>query len=300
MPLASILLPFLLAGTGAPTDRDLYGRTLERALERAQTELQGSLDLVVDHSRWENPWKATSEHYEVRTTHSYALAVEMARSLEFLRGEMVKLLGERSNPSGKAAIWIFPTLNAYNTFGQPYDTHSSFYGAFYAADQADRPVATYYTSNRTQLGMWVTHGALHQFLDQAFGSQQLDPWISEGLAGYFALHWNWDFGKRELANRVAQKRAFPLERLIGDPINAYGPDNAEERFLELGMLFHFLLSYCEATRTGDGENASGPFRDFLRAAVRGEDVRRSEFARSLDQDLLMREDEFRSCDFAAR
>jgi hypothetical protein len=74
VPLASILLPFLLAGTGAPTDRDLYGRTLERALERAQTELQGSLDLVVDHSRWENPWKATSEHYEVRTTHSYALA----------------------------------------------------------------------------------------------------------------------------------------------------------------------------------------------------------------------------------
>jgi hypothetical protein len=297
VPLALLTLSFLLAGT-ADRAPDLYHRTLTRALERAQTELEGSLDLTVDHSRWEDPWKATSEHYEVRTTHSYALASEMARNLEFLRSEMVKLLGEDTRPPGKSAIWIFPSLNAYNTFGQPYDTHSSFYGSFYAPEHPDRPVASYYTSNFTQLGMWVTHGAVHQFLDQSIGSRQLDAWIVEGLAGYFALHWDWAFGKHELANRVAQKRALPLERLVGDPIAAYNVETAEGRFLELGMLFHYLLSYCEGTRTGEGENASGPFRDFLRNVVRGQDVSRWEFARSLDEDLLMIEDEFRSCDFA--
>ncbi len=293
-------LLFLASTAVSPSDpEDLYRRCVERSLERAQTELLARIDLWADHSRWEDPWVVTTEHFEVRTVESHALAAEMGKGLEYMRGEWEKLLGRGSAAGGKARIWIFPDLAAYNAFGQSYAEHTSMYGSFYADQHPDRPVATYFTPNQTLLGMWITHSATHQFVEQGFGTQP-PLWIAEGLAAYFALHWDWDYGARELERLDATKRFIPLERLTADPIQAYLP-TADERLIELGMFFHYLLDSCEETKTGaGGDPEAAPFRDFLRAVVRGQDPSRTEVARVLEEDAALIEQDFRSFDFAAR
>ena len=75
----------------------------------------------------------------------------------------------------------------------------------------------------------------------------------------------------------------------------------DDRFIELGMLFHFLLNSCEATRDGaTGDPTTGPFREFLRAAVRGQDVSESEFLQTFEEAAGLLEEEFRSFDFTKR
>ena len=37
------------------------------------------------------------------------------------------------------------------------------------ADHPERPVATYQSDNWAELWMWVSHAAVHRYLDQAFG-----------------------------------------------------------------------------------------------------------------------------------
>ena len=276
-----------------------YRRVLARALERAEKQLLASANFDVDHSRWDDPWIVQTEHYEVRSTKSYSQARSIADGSELMRGEFVKLLGEgRAGRTGRQAIWIYPTLSAYKTFGNANGAeHSSFWGSYYASADAALPVATYDPNNPTQLGMWVTHSAVHQFLEQSFGSQR-ETWVDEGLASYFALFWDWHYGASEL-ERLKKARMFvPLERLVQEPIQAYA-EHTHERFIELGMLFHYLLNSCEVTKNGaGGDPTTGPFQEFLRAAVRGQDVSGTEFAKSFDEDAALLEQDFKDFDFA--
>jgi len=187
-------------------------------------------------------------------------------------------------------------MASYNQFGQSAAEHSSMYGSYYDAENAEQPVATYFTPNRNLLGMWITHGAVHQFLEQSFSTQP-PIWISEGLASYFALYWDWGFGARELKLLAAGPSFVPLERLLRDPIQAYTA-TADLRFIELGMLFNYLLNYCEDTKNGAGDGPdSGPFRDFLRAAVRGQDTSKTHFAEMLDEAADLLESDFKGFDF---
>ena len=297
----------LALGRGAPAvpagSDELYRRALSRTLQRAETEYLATLDLWVDHSRWDDPWLATSDHFEVRTIESYALAAEIAKSLEYLRGEWVKLLGTGNATAKKQAVWIFPNMAAYNQFGegmsdQDAAQHSSAYASFYAGENAEQPVVTYFTPNRTQLGMWITHGAVHQYLQQSFAARP-PTWISEGLASYFALYWDWSWGAQELKRLAAGPRFVRIERLAQDPLQAY-TGTADERFIELGMLFHYLLNFCPATKNGaEGQPDAGPFREFLRAAVRGEDVSRTHFAQMFDEAADLLESDLKEFDFAA-
>lgn len=281
-----------------PGQQDLYRRAMSRSLERAQAELLAATDLHADHSRWEDPWVATTEHYEVRTTRSWFQAAETARSLEFMRGEFEKLLGAATAPARKQPVWIFPTIGAYNQFGQQNGAeHSSLLGGFYSTQHPELPVVTYQIPNATQLGMWLTHAAVHAHLEQTFGAQR-EVWVDEGLASYFALYWDWAYGAREL-ERIERGRTWvPLERLVGEPLQAY-LTNPDDRFIELGMLFHFLLNSCEVTKNGaNGDPATGPFQEFLRAAVRGQDVSKSEFTQTFEEGSALLEQDFKAFDFA--
>ena len=280
--------------------RDLFRLAVERALGRAQADLLRTIDLWVDHSRWEDPWVIETEHYQVRTTHSRFTAADVGKNLEFMHGEFSKLLGGPAAPARKFRVWIFPDLTAYNEFGQDNGAeHSSMYGAFYSSTHAELPVATYFTPNRTLLGMWVTHGAVHQYLEQSYSST-LPLWISEGLASYFALYWDWAFGARELKRIVSSSSYVPLERLMRDPIQGY-VGSSDTRFIELGMFFHYLLSFREETRTSTvPDEDKGPFRDFLRAVVRGQDVSGSPVARMFGVELARIEEDFKSFDFGGQ
>jgi hypothetical protein len=297
-----LLLLSLIAGpvqgASAAKPPDLYRRAVARALERAQAELATGLRFDVDHSRWEDPWVVTTPHYEVRTTASYAQAAEVARSLEFMHGEIVKLLGEGRAPAGPRRVWILPSIGEYNRFGEQHGAeHSSMLGCFFAADHPEQPIVSYQNGNATLLGMWLTHGAVHQHLAQGFGPQR-ELWIEEGLASYFALFWDWSYGAREL-ERIQGTRGFvPLARLVREPLQAY-VGQAHERFIELGMLFHFLLNHCEATKNGAaGDPTTGPFQEFLRAAVRGQGVAETEFVQTFEEASELLEQDFKAFPFA--
>ncbi|NOT31603.1 MAG: hypothetical protein HOP15_14245 [Planctomycetes bacterium] len=295
------LLPVLLlasAQSGAVKPVDFYRSVVARAAERAHAEVRVALKFDVDHSRWEDPWVLTSAHYEVRTTHSYAQAAKISRDLEFMYAEFVKLLGEGPAQSAPRRVWVFPTLAAYNVFGNEVGAeHSSLLGTFFANQHPEQPVAAYQNGNPTLLGMWITHGALHQYLEQSFGPQRL-TWVDEGLAAYFSLFFDWAYAARELERIERGPSCVSLERLVREPIQAYA-NLPDDRFIQLGMLFHFLLNFCEATRNGaTGDPAAGPFQDSLRAAVRGKDVSEDEFMQSLEEAADLLEEDFKNFDFA--
>src|SRR5262245_66637221 len=102
----SIALLLALQGPTAPKPASIYQRVVARAIERAEAGLLDAVRFDVDHSRWEDPWVVTTNHYEVRTTRSYAQARTIADSAEYMRGEFVKLLGEgRGGRTARQAIW---------------------------------------------------------------------------------------------------------------------------------------------------------------------------------------------------
>jgi hypothetical protein len=144
--------------------------------------------------------------------------------------------------------------------------------------------------------MWVTHSATHQYLEQTFGNA-MPTWVSEGLASYFALYWDWEYGKRELRRLIDAGRLVPLRRLVAEPLPAY-VGSADARFIELGMLFHFLLNYCEGTKLGAaGDPDDGPFLQFLRASVRGQDTSKLVFVQTVEEAAELLEEDFKDCAF---
>ena len=295
-----VLLPVLaVQGSRPAPPPDLYRRVVDKAVERVQGELVSAAKFEVDHSRFEDPWIVTTEHYEVKATVSYAQTKKLADGLEFVRGEMVKLLGPGRNQPARSKVWIFPTMGDYNRFGQGNGAeHSSLLGGFYSTQNAEHPVASYQNGNDFQVGMWITHGAVHQFLEESFG-QQVEVWVDEGLASYFALFWDWSFGAHELARLQQTRRFVPLEHLVRDPIQAYAA-NPDDRFIELGMLFHYLLNFAEGARNGaTGDPATGPFQEFLRAAVRGQDTSQLEFVQTFEEAAALLEEDFKKFDFSA-
>lgn len=284
-------------GTKPPKAPDLYRRAVTRTLERVQRELSAGLEFEVDHSRWDDPWVVKTPHFEVRATGSYAETAEIARQLEFMHAEFVRVLGE-GNASAPMPIWIFPNIAEYNRFGNDFGAeHSSLLGSFFSTEHPELPVVTYQNGNYTRLGMWVTHSATHLYLERAFGPGR-PVWVDEGLASYFALYWDWSYGAQEL-ERIERGPTFvPLERLVRDPIQAYS-SRPDDRFTELGMLFNFLLNHCEATKNGaTGDPATGTFQEFLRAAVRGQDVAETEFMQTFEEAAALLEGDFKDFDFS--
>ena len=292
-----LALPLALPPGDGAADK-LYARAVQHAVERAQKELFAGVHFEVDHSVWDNPWVVTSAHYEVRTTHSYAQAAEISNGLELLYAEWTKLLGEGPAHAGLRRVWIFPGMADYNKFGTEAGAeHSSLTGCFFSDKHAEQPVATYQNGNPKLIAMWATHGAVHQYLLQRYGEQHL-TWVDEGLAAYFALFWDWDFATHEFARIVRGPTYVPLERLVSEPIQAY-KIKPEDRFIELGLLFRYLLNSCEATRNGaGGDPTTGPFQEFLRAAVRGQDVSETEFMQGFEEGAALLEEDFKSFDFS--
>ena len=298
-PLALAVLAAIATGSAASAaDGDeLYHRAIGRAIEQARGELIASRDLYVDHSTWADPWVVESEHYSVRTTASRYLAAKIANDLEYMLGQFQQLLGTDYAPRRRYPIWILPTLGDYNNLGGSADEHSSFYGSFLATDQPGSPVATYVIENETLLGMWITHTALHQYVRDAFNTT-LPTWISEGLASYFALFWDMNWGAAELSRLIAERRYVRLSHLTRAPISSYLQDG-ETRLHVLGMFFNYLLHHHPDTRQlPEGEPPlPASFADYLRRVVRGQSVRDTGFAALVSRNLDQIEAEFRGYDF---
>ena len=76
--------------------------------------------------------------------------------------------------------------------------------------------------------------------------------------------------RSELMRVMDNERYVPFGPLLGDGLPQYA-NFTHERFIELGMLFYYLLHFNEETRiTGEGEEPSpASFLDYLRAHLNG-------------------------------
>lgn len=289
MPLTLVFSALVLGlsspGPGSVFDPpDLYRKSVAKAIGRAQADLERSLELWADHSTWANAWRASTENYTVRTTASRHFGLDLAQGLETMLGHFDTLLAPTRRIDGPLEVFIFPSIAEYNQFGNDFGAeHSSAYGSFYAQGSPELAVGVLFDENLTLLRMWVTHSALHQYLDRAF-PRQPPTWVSEGLAAYFSLFWDNAYGISEIdrirKNRTAagtpaptgQELFVPLGALLTEGLNRY-VGNADNRFIQLGMLFTYLLVYREDTRTViDGDTvAQAPFAEYLRAILQGAD-----------------------------
>jgi hypothetical protein len=261
-----------------PAVGDATGSALDRALQQSVAKVRET-EPYEDHSTWENAWSVESDHYTVRTTDSYWMGQDLAAGLEVMRGHFLQVLGLESVPGERVPIWVFPELGAYNTLGgTKYAQHSSFYGSFFADQEPGRPVATLIPvpDNPTLLRMQITHSAVHRFLADAFPGHTPPVWIDEGLASYFALlYWEPDWCRSKFAEYRDAGRLTSLATLLNDGIQAYGDSTqAGVRFIELAVLFDYLLRIRDDTRTTAPTEAEqrAPFRDYLVATLRGQNT----------------------------
>lgn len=247
-----------------------------RALQEAQRRFEKSVDLWRDHSTWDSPWVARTGHFEVRTTVSHALAAELARSLH---AEMLPIfhreLGIDAVPPAPVRVQVYGTIDEYNAFCDANGgaEHGSFLGSHNATALPHQPVAVAWSENPVLLKMQVTHGVAHQYLAAVFPQRELPTWVDEGLAAYFASFWAWQWTLEEFEKLKARNGIPRLRQLLRDGIDAYGLDT-HARMIGLGMLFHYLLTFREDTRTAVGDDGSvrAPFRDWLRALLEGRDA----------------------------
>ena len=122
------------------------------------------MDLWEDHSTWEKAWEVAGENYRVRTTTSRFEAKDVAEGLEIMLGHFQDVLGTDFTPPEPFNVWILPTIEEYNDLGDDSDEHSSILGGFYAGNLTELPVVVLHSDNPTELRMWITHCALHQFV----------------------------------------------------------------------------------------------------------------------------------------
>lgn len=252
--------------------RARYDRALADARLRAQESLVLELELRPLPASWAEAWTVESDHYAITLMQSRGLGTQLARGLDTMLGHFEELLGAPSRSEQRFPIQLFPDLAAYNVFGNANGAeHSSFYGSFFAAGVDGGVVASCFHDNSILMRMWLTHGALHQYLSAAF-DQDAPDWIEEGLASYFSLYWDPAYGASELERLRAGRGArglFSLQALLDAPTSAY-IDRPQDRLLQLGMFFNYLLHYREDTRTKAPEDA--PFAEYLQLVMMGEDL----------------------------
>jgi hypothetical protein len=244
-----------------------YASAFKNGLERAQVRLERATDFWVDHSQWENAWEVRSDSYIVRTTHSRGFGQRIADALEEMLGYFTQTLKPDFKSRTPYEVHILPDIPMYNQYGDDYGAyHSSIYGSFLCDENHPaRPVALVYDENETLVLMQATHSALHQFVERAF-TQPPRTWISEGLASYFSFRWGYRYALDQLNGLIESNRFIPLREVINNELDNYG-DNAHAHFMELGMLFYYLLHFREDTRMTEEED--GNFLTYLRTVLSG-------------------------------
>ena len=297
--LTSVLAALSVAPT-PPERTDPYARAMQRAIDRAEGVLLSGMEIYESGRTWQDPWVVETDHYTVRTARSYYFGLVLGQGLETMLGFFQEALRTDWVPRRRLNVFVLPDLQTYNAFGDQHGAeHSSFYGSFYAGGHPQQPVAALYDANFSRFQRTLTHSATHQYVAGAFPETQPQPWVSEGLAKYFELHWDFAAGIADFRRIQADNNLWiPLQELLGAPLQNYG-DRTESRLLQLGALFTYLYSYREDTRTvwENGQIVRAPFADYMNALLSGRDVTRMPMHRLLTRQLGELNRELRSFAF---
>ncbi|MCA8957071.1 MAG: hypothetical protein KDC87_13415 [Planctomycetes bacterium] len=275
-----------------------YARIMARATQAVQSELEGSTRIWDDHSTWDKAWEIESKHFRIRTTQPWAYGTKLGDGLD----QMVAIMQQHGlelnlNGSAKGRVLLYPSIEEYNKHGNSNnaDEHSTLYGSYFGARESERPVVGVVNPSGTLVWMQITHSVTHQLLHRAYPGQTRPPWIEEGLASYFALHWNWPWGAEELRRFQKEGNWVPVYNLLRRPVSRYGTQ-AHQYWIELGMLFSYLINYradTKCTKDANG-NKTGPFLDYLRDALAGKNVATHPLHAKLFEDTKVLEDGFKS------
>lgn len=246
---------------------------LGRAFAAASGKVQKAVDAIDIHveKTWDAPWIATSENFEIRTLAGYGYGRDLALGLEARLADFNKTLGTDYVPRTRHKVLLFPDAAAYNNYSNSNngDEHSSFYGSFYSP-QPEQAVAALFHPNPLWTRMQVTHSAVHQWLAGAYPRTTIPDWIDEGLAAYITLNWDYYYHLDQFEKLRADGRLLPLRQLLSENTAAYGDaSGAHVRFVQLSMLFCYLVRFCDETRPAD-DGSAAPFRDYLQKVLAGE------------------------------
>lgn len=291
----SLLIASFAALTAAPAAADgPLAKLLDQAIARSQAAVAKTTDIWEDHTTWERAWRVQTEHYEVRRLGSHADAFTLGANLEMMLANFQSdLAAELPKGDTPMKVFVFPKIDGYKQFGDDFgEHHSSIYGGFYAKENPDKPIASY--ENEDWLNIHVTNAALHQFVDRTFPAATPPTWVTEGLAAYFCTYYwgNYPWALDKFNKLRESDRLIPLARLMGDSIEQYGT-RTEDRMIQLGMLFAYLLKFREDTKTTQNE---APFRDYLLAYLRNEDPKLHE-AHNKTRNLRHLQREFAAFEF---
>ncbi len=256
----------LVCQSGDASVADRVAKRVADTSNKLQLEYEASLALRPDRTRFEDGFLVTRPHYRVRCNENFHIAALVADSLEKMLPQFAGLVGSELRGGTAMNVFVFKTIEEYNTFGTNNGAHhSSNFGGFFSAQHAERPIATYVWPQETDdpkyTLFWATHGAFHQFL-ASVSPTTLPTWLEEGLASYFELFYRpdpWSEYVPSLGERWEKGLPVPLGQLVSDGVERYTP----EHYQEIGAFLYYLMFLREDTR-------DAVFREFLRKTLRGE------------------------------
>ncbi len=294
------LLLVTISCLSATAGAQSHDEIANRIADEVRAEILRTQNLRESHADWTDPWIVETSHFRVRSLESWLLVHDLGQGLEQMHDRFEDLLAP-STPARptRSPVFVLPSLADYQQFGDDHgDARSSIYGSFHATGHPDQPVATYRDANLTRLRMFVTHGATLQFLEQRFPNRGTPAWIDYGLASYFQIAWAYGYGISELQRLQDENQFIPLGLLLAIQVDGNSSSltsaNAHAHFVELGMLFWYLLHHREDTRTEPGASEPGPFASYLRSAVSGRNVAQHPVHALLFNDTAALESDLRS------
>ena len=269
--------------------QDLQRSAVQSVLDAAQRRIEDRSDIWEDHSRWENAWEVETDDVLVKTTKSYGFAKTVATGQQSMIEWFRRILGDGAGLGGKLVVHVWPDRTSYNAAGEEFGAdHSSFYGSFLATRPEGPVVESVWdpvpewdqAANVTLCQMQITHSLLHGYVARCYPSSVLPTWAVEGLAEYFAFYWNKPWAMRRLQALRDGGSRIGVRDLLVESESDFNDSRAQARMLTLGMLFLWLMEHRDGSKLEplvEGEDASGPFRDFLVTGLRGRDMEEHPF-----------------------
>lgn len=274
---ACLALPLTPTSTqaGAGGADAVLDRAWERGLATARSRSE-EIGPQVDHSTVENPWVIRTKNYEVRMPGRRTRGVRLAETAELMLKQYEALTGVTRSGRSLLRVDVMPTNDLYRQYGDDHsDTRSSIFGGFFDARNPGSAAAMQLEQEESWDPLYVIHATAQQFLFEASGGRELQAAFTQGFGAYMQASWSYDYFVNQFESYRDSGRLFNLGELLSTPIDGFG-ERAGIRLNQLAMTFVYLRYKKASTMSAFDENGqfvkSGPFDEYVRKAIRGDDL----------------------------